>query len=45
MDFFLFHEIQFRCSKNNEKEKIECEVAEFDHGFEINDSTSFQIKN
>ena len=42
--FFLFHDIQSKCSKNNEQEEIECEVFGFDHGSETNDNTDFQIK-
>ena len=30
--FFLFHDIESKCSKNSEKKEVKCEVVEFDHG-------------
>ena len=41
---FLFHDIEFKCSKNSEKEEIECGVTEFDHVYEANDDTDFKIE-
>ena len=41
---FLFHDIEFKCSKNSEKEEIECEVVELDHVHEINDDRDFKIE-
>ena len=42
--FFLFHDIESKCSKNSEKEEIEYEVVELDHVYETNDSTDFKIE-
>ena len=28
---FLFDDVHSKCSENNQKEEIECEVVEFDH--------------
>ena len=28
---FLFNGVHSKCSENNQKEEIECEVVEFDH--------------
>ena len=42
--FLLFHDIESKCSKNSEKEEIECEVVEFDHVYETNDDTDFKIE-
>ena len=38
----LFHEIQSKCSKHNEKEEIECEIVIFHHVYETNDDTDFK---
>ena len=42
--FFWFHDIESRCSKNSEREKIECEVVEFDLAYETNDDKDFKIE-
>ena len=45
--YFLFHDIESKCSKNSEKEEIECEVVEFDHEtdvYETNDDTDLKLK-
>ena len=40
--FFLFHEIQSKCSKHNEKEESECEIVDYDHVYETNHDTEFK---
>ena len=42
--FFLFHDIESKCSKNSKKEEIECEVVEFGYVYETNDDTDFKIE-
>ena len=42
--FSLFHDIESKCSKNCEKEEIECEVVELDHVYESNHDTDFTIE-
>ena len=42
--YFLFHDSESKCSKNSEKEEIECEVVELDHVYEANDDTDFKIE-
>ena len=44
LQWILFYDIKFKCSKNNQKEEIECELVEFDHGYETNDNTDFRIE-
>ena len=41
--FFLFHDSQSKCSKNDEKEEIEFEVVETVHGYETNYNTDFLV--
>ena len=40
--FFLFHDIESKCSKNSEKKEVKCEVVEFDHVYETNDDADFK---
>ena len=42
--FFLFHEIESKCSKNSEKEETVCEVVEFHHIYETSEDTDFKIE-
>ena len=41
---FYFTTLSSKCSKNNQKEEIEYELVEFDHGYETNDNTDFRIE-
>ena len=45
--FCSFHDFEYTCTKNSEKEEIECEIVEFDHEtnvYERNDDTDFEIE-
>ena len=41
---FLLHDIESKCSKNIEKQEIECEVVEIDHVYETNEDNGFKIE-
>ena len=40
----MFHEIQSKCSKHNEKEESECEIVDYDHVYETNHDTEFKTE-
>ena len=40
----MFHFTQSICSKNDKKEEIECEVAEFEYGYEKDNNTDFLVE-
>ena len=42
--FFLFHSIQSKFLKNDEKEATECDVVKFDHGYKTIGNTDFQVE-